>query len=192
MKVIIDMENLESLLEKSLDENINTVIKEEVDNMIHTTISSSVKAAVDEISNKSIESYINDYIKTAKVKTGGGLYSKEEEMVYTVEEYLRKKLSEILESKTLIVKERDYVRDCFVDKEVTFEEFIKRSFDFESIIKQRLTSFSKDLKYEINAILTDNLNETTKNAISETLFELLNESDNYKKIVDKLKCFDKK
>lgn len=192
MKVTIDMENLENALEKVLGENIEKVVREETEKILNSTISTCAKDAIDEIANKSIETYINDYVKNATVKIGGGLYPREEEKTYTVEQYLRKELADILESKTLTVTKRNFVTECFEKKKVTFEEFIKESFNFDEIIKNKLNEFSKQLKSEINAVLIDNLNKTTKDALSETLFRALTESDVYKKLTDNLKYISEK
>lgn len=192
MKVTIDMDNLEHVLEKVLGENIEKVVREEAEKILQSTISNCAKDVIDNIANKSIETYVNDYIKTATLKTGGGLYPREEEKVYTVEQYLRKELAEILDSKTLTITKRNYISDCFEKKKVTFEEFIKESFNFDEIIKKKLNEFSKELKIEITEILNNNLNQTAKNALSETVFKVLTESDVYKKLTDNLKYISEK
>lgn len=192
MKVTIDMDNLEHVLEKVLGENIEKVVREEAEKILQSTISNCAKDVIDNIANKSIETYVNDYVKTATLKTGGGLYPREEQKVYTVEQYLRKELAEILDSKTLTITKRNYISDCFEKKKVTFEEFIKESFNFDEIIKKKLNEFSKELKIEITEILNNNLNQTAKNALSETVFKVLTESDVYKKLTDNLKYISEK
>lgn len=191
MKVNIDMENLENLIKTTMEENIEKVVKNEINKVVSKTIESKSKAAIEEIVSMKMVDFINEYIETSKITVGGGFYSKEEAKTYTISEYIKKELADSLSKGKLKIKSNDRYGDGF--KDVTFEEFIKQSFDIEGAIKKELESFMSKTKKEINSKIDETFTDVTKNMLSETVFNVLMKNDTFAKIKDNVKCIaDKK
>jgi hypothetical protein len=185
------MENLASLIEATASKNIETVIKEQVDKTIIQEIERRTKDILPEVVSKQLELYIIDFIKTAKITEGGGLYSDKPTKEYIVEDFIKKEIAERLQSNTLKVKNNDRYGDKF--KEVPFEDFIKSEFNVSHLIKKELESFMKKTKDEINSKINDTFTDVTKNMLSEAVYNVLLKNDTFKKLSNNIKCIaDKK
>jgi hypothetical protein len=191
MKVNIEMNNLELLIQEAMSKNIETVIKDEVNKTINKTIEKETKGVVDEIVQMKMNEFVKEYIEKAVITVGGGFYSKEEAQTYTVEQYIRKELADVLSSKSLKVKKNDRYNDSY--ESISFEEFIKRSFNPEEIVRKELTKFIDDTKKEINQKINDTFTSVTKNMLSETVFNVLMKNDTFVQLNNSIKCItDKK
>ena len=179
MKFIAEMENLEQLVEAAIEENLNNLIEQEVRNIIADKVRSSAKEIIENIVNEKLTTYVEDYIKTATVSVGGGWNS--DPVVYTVEEYIRKQISEIMESGKL------HTKSSYGNTTVTFEEFIKQQFDATSYVKKALESFMKQVKDDINKNVDDMFNQTTKAALSSVVMNLLANNANFMDMQDNIK-----
>ena len=179
MKFIAEMENLEQLVEAAIEENLNNLIEQEVRNIIADKVRSSAKEIIENIVNEKLTTYVEDYIKTATVSVGGGWNS--DPVVYTVEEYIRKQISEIMESGKL------HTKSSYGNTTVTFEEFIKQQFDATSYVKKALESFMKQVKDDINKNVDDMFNQTTKAALSSVVMNLLANNATFMDMQDNIK-----
>jgi len=130
--------------------------------------------------------FVNEYIETSTITVGGGFYSNEGAKTYTVAEYIKKELADSLKKGKLKIKNNDRYGDGF--KEVTFEEFVKQSFDIDGAIKKELESFMKKTKQDINSKIDSTFTDVTKNMLSETVLNVLMKNDTFAKIKDNVKC----
>ena len=189
MKVTIDMENLDNIVEQVLKENVEEVINDKIYDSVKQFVTSyfdrEIKDIVQEKANEAMTSYVEEYIKNSTITVGGGLYSKEEAKVYTIEEYIKKELADRLTEGNLKILTNDRYDKC---KTVTFEEFIKNSFDAESLVKKELESFMDKIRKDINNKVNDTFNDTTKTMLSETVFNVLMKNDTFSKLNDSVKC----
>ena len=108
MKVTIDMENLENIVESALNKNVEQAVKEAAKEEVRNKVNEVLKEKIEEIVNSSIESYINEYIKTAKVQVGDS-WKGEEIKEYTVEQYLKLKIIDIFDNKSFEIKKKDII-----------------------------------------------------------------------------------
>ena len=181
MKLTLDMENLGNLVEEAIKENLNNVIEQEVHNVIAQKVNNSAKEIIDNVVNEKLTSYVNEYIKTATVSVGGGWNS--DPKTYTVEEYIKQQISEILQNGKLKTRDRygDYKND------VTFEEFIKREFDASAYVQKALESFMKKVKDDINQNVNAMFNQTTREALSSAVMNLLCNNATFLDMQDNIK-----
>lgn len=192
MKVNIDMENLSSIVEQSLEKNISVTVENVVSDVISGYINSTYKAEIENIVNEKMKDYVDNYIKTATITVGGGFDIKNNPIeTYTVEEYINKQLADIMNKQSFKVEEKTRYGDYRTD-EVTFENFIKRSFNVNELIQNELNSFMKKTKNEINKQIKDTLDATTRNMLSETVFNMLMQSDTYGRLSNGLKLLEDK
>ena len=187
MKVNIDMENMADLVKEAVENNINTTIKNEVNGIAENYVRENFKNKIEKIFNENMTDYVNDYIKNATITVGGGFYSDEDIVTYTVENYIKKELSNILSSKKLnIYRKNSYGNEK--KEEVTFEEFIKSAFEPNKIVEKRLTEFMNETKNEINKKIDETFTGVTKNMLSETVFNILMNNETFNKMNKSIKC----
>lgn len=188
MKVAIDLENLEKIIEKTLDKNIENVIKEQVTLTVQRTVDSIAEDIIKERVNDNFKNFVDDYIKTTKITIGGG-WSDEPKKEYTVEQYIKKLLKEKLESNTLRVKRKGTSGSYSSDyANVTFEEYINNRFNPEEMVKKELDGFMDDIRRQINETMKNTFDESTKNMLSSAVLNILGANETYRQIENNIKC----
>lgn len=186
MKVTIDLENLQNIIESALNKNIETVVKEKVSDLISEQIKNTAKEQIEEICNKRMSDFVEEYIKTTKITVGGGFYSDDEIKEYTVEQYIKNQLAEIMKNQSFKTYKKDnYGRNQ--EKEVTFDYFVKETFDVNSIVKKEIEAFVSQTKRKISDNIKSVFDNATKNMLSENVFNILMASESYQKINDSIK-----
>lgn len=186
MKVTIDLENLQNIIESALNKNIETVVKEKVSDLISEQIKNTAKEQIEEICNKRMSDFVEEYIKTTKITVGGGFYSDDEIKEYTVEQYIKNQLAEIMKNQSFKTYKKDnYGRNQ--EKEVTFDYFVKETFDVNSIVKKEIEAFVSQTKRKISDNIKFVFDNATKNMLSENVFNILMASESYQKINDSIK-----
>lgn len=178
MKVTLDMENLGKLVGDAVEASLDNIIREEVRGMIVKQTQSAAKEIVETIVNEKLEEYVKDYIKTATISVGGGWNSAPK--VYSVEEYIKKEISDIMESQKLKTNDR-------YNPTVTFEDFIKSQFDANVLVKKQLEQFMKKVKDDINNNVNNMFNQTTQAALSSAVMNMLMKSDTFLDMQDSIK-----
>lgn len=184
MEIMMKLDNLEKNLEGILKDNLNDTIKDTVINLIQKETEEQVKDYIKEEVNLHIKNYVEEYIKTAKVKTGGGFYSNEEEKEYTVEQFLKKEIAECMEKKSFTIYKED--RYGKREEQVSFEEFIKKEFNIDDKIRGQLKKFMIEVKNDVNNRLKNQFNEVTKQTLSDTMLTLLLQNETFTKIQQNL------
>ena len=142
MKVTVDMENLGLMVQSAVEKNLDSLIENEIRKSVESKISESAKSIIESMVNEKLESYVNDYIKTATVSVGGGWNS--DPKTYTVEEYIRHQISEIMTNHGF--KSRD--RYGNYNTTTTFEEYVKRELNVDASVQAALDKFMKKVKDE--------------------------------------------
>lgn len=181
MKVTVDMENLDLLVQEAVEKNLNILIKNEVRKTIENKVSENANDIIESIVNEKLESYVKDYITTATISVGGGWNSEPE--TYTVEAYIKKQISEIMQSQTFKTKDRygNY------DKTATFEDYIKNVFNVDDYVQKALDKFMTGVKNDINKNVTKMFDQTTQAALSSVIMNMLNNSNAFLEMKDNLK-----
>lgn len=190
MKVTIDLENLENLVETATEKNIENIIKEQIDSSVRKTIDNLAKKEITNTVSENFQRFVDEYISTTTIKVGGNNYwNDEEQKEYTVEQYIKKELKDRLESKRLKVKKKGRTSSYSDDfEEVSFEEYILRSFNPEELIKKDLDKFMDDIRKDINKTMKDTFDSSTKNMLSSAVLNILSANDTYRQIENNIKC----
>lgn len=191
MKVNIEMDNIGELVSSAIQENLETIIRKEVDKVIREEVANKSKDIITDTASMKLREYVEQYIKTAEITVGGGLYSNDKATTYTVEEYIRKELAEKMQQGMLTVPNRDRYGNKTTS--VSFEDFIKQEFNPEALIKTHLSKFIEATKNDINTKINDTFTNSTKNMLSETVYNVLIKNETFAKLNDNIKCIaDKK
>lgn len=185
MKVTIDMENLQSIIEESAKINTERAVEDAIRDVAHTKVDAVLRGKIEEIVNNSVAGYVDDYLQTTKIKIGGGWESKEVEE-YTAEEYLRKKVSEIFEAQAFVTKKKNRWGD-WDETKVTFKEYLDEKLDAESMVKPYIDKMAKQIKDEVNRKVKSSFDEAMRNTLAENVFSIVSASDTYRTISNNLK-----
>jgi len=190
MKATIDLENLECIVQETIEKNIETVVKEQVTLVVKKTIDDLAKRVISDTVSENFQRFVDEYIKKTTIKVGGNSYwDDEEQKEYTVEQYIKKELKDRLESKTLRVKKKGRTSSYSDDfEDVGFEEYIYRSFNPEEIIKSDLDKFMDGVRKDINKTMKDTFDNSTKNMLSSAVLSILNANETYRQIENNIKC----
>lgn len=192
MKVTIDLENLESLVKETTENNIETVIKEQVKERVNKKIEELAKKEISDAVSSNFQRFVDEYIKNTTIKVGGNSYwddEDEEQKEYTVEQYIKKELKERLESKTLKAKKKGRTSSYSDDfEQVSFEEYISRSFNVDDLIKSDLDKFMDGIRKDINKTMKKTFDSSTKNMLSGAVLSILTANDTYRQIENQIKC----
>lgn len=185
MKVNIDMENLSNAVEIAITENANNVIKDVIEKKISTYIDKNYKKIIEITINEKMEEYLKNYLETTTITVGEGLLNQNIK-TYTIQEYINKQISDIMNNK----KFETEIKDRWGEKsfqEVSFDEFIKQSFDVSKEVKHQLENYMKSVKDDINRNIKNVTDQVMKDMLSNAIFDILMQSDTYSKISSGLK-----
>lgn len=190
MKVTIDLENLEQIVQATLNKNIESIVNTQVEKMLRDTVDSLAKKSINEAVSDNFERFVNEYITSTIIKVGGNSYwDDEESKTYTVEQYIKKELKDRLESKTLKVKKKGRTSSYSDDYEnVAFEEYINRQFNFDEMIQKDLDKFMDDIRKQVNSSMKDIFDNSTKNMLSNAVLNILSANETYRQIENNVKC----
>lgn len=185
MKVTIEMENLQSIIEESAKINTERAIEDAIREVAHTKVDAVLKGKIEEIVNSSIVGYVNDYLKNAKVHVGNS-FNGEGVKEYSVEEYIRKIVSDTFSSQRLTVKRTDRYSGRYYDSEVSFQEYIDEAFSPESIVKPYIDKMARQVKEDVNRKVKSVFDEAMRNTLAENVFAIVSASDTYRTISNNL------
>lgn len=181
MKVTVDLENLENMVQEVLEKNLNSVIENEIRKSIESKVAESAREIIESVVNEKLETYVNDYIKTATISVGGGWNS--EPKTYTVEEYIRQQISDIMEKQGFKTKDRygNY------SGSTTFEDYVKRELNVDASVQKTLDQFMKKVRDDVSKNITKMFDQTTQAALSSVVMNMLSNSNAFMEMRDNLK-----
>lgn len=185
MKVTIDLENLEKIVQTTIDKNLENIVKEQVGATVRNVADKMAEKVIENKVSENFQRFVDEYIATTKIKVGGGYFDDTEAKEYTVEQFIKKELKEKLESKTLRVKKSQYSNDF---ESISFEEYIKRGFDFEQMIKTDLDEFMDGIRKQVNETMKNTFDDSTKNMLSAAVLSILGANETYRQIENNIKC----
>ena len=189
MKVTIDLENLEGLVQDTMENNIKTIVKEQIDSTVRRVADDLAKQVIQDKVSENFQRFVDEYITTTKIKVGGSYWDDSDAKEYTVEQYIKKELKDRLESKTLKAKKKGHTSSYSDDFEyVPFEEYINRKFDFNVMIKKELDTFMDDIRKQVNATMKETFDDSTKNMLSNAVLSILGANETYRQIENNIKC----
>lgn len=185
MKVTIDMENLQNIIEESAKINTKKAVDQAIVEVAHAKVDSVLRGKIEEIVNGAIVGYINDYLKNTKIHVGGGWDSEDVEE-YTAEEYLKKQIKDVFDSQSFKVKQKNSWGKV-EEKLVSFQEYINDYFDVEEEIKPYMNRMAKRIKDDVNSKVKSLFDDAMRSTLAENVFAIVSASDTYRSISNSLK-----
>lgn len=189
MKVTLELDNLENIVQTTLEKNLGNVVKEQIADIVKKTADNLIKDTINTQVSKNFQHFVDEYITTKKIKVGGSYWDNEPEQEYTVEQYIKQQLKEKLDSKKLKLKQMDsYGRYTNNYEEVSFETYISRQFDPNEMIKKELDAFMDDIRKQVNTTMKEIFDNSTKSMLSNAVLNILSANDTYRQIENNIKC----
>lgn len=189
MKVTLELDNLENIVQTTLEKNLGNVVKEQIADIVKKTADNLIKDTINTQVSKNFQRFVDDYIATKKIKVGGSYWDNEPEQEYTVEQYIKQQLKEKLVSSQLKVKKKGRSGSYSDDYEsVTFEDYISRQFDPNEMIKKELDAFMDDIRKQVNTTMKETFDNSTKFMLSNAVLSILSANDTYRQIENNIKC----
>lgn len=189
MKVTLELDNLENIVQTTLEKNLENVVKEQIADIVKKTADNLIKDTINTQVSEHFQHFVNEYITTKKIKVGGSYWDNEPEQEYTVEQYIKQQLKEKLDSKKLKSKQKDsYGRYTNNYEEVSFETYISRQFDPDEMIKKELDAFMDDIRKQVNTTMKETFDNSTKSMLSNAVLSILSANDTYRQIENNIKC----
>lgn len=185
MKVTIEMENLQKIIEESAKINTEKAIDKAIHDVAHEKVNKVLSNKIDEIVNYRIYKYIDDYLKNTKIHIGGGWDSKDVEE-YTAEEYLKKQIKEVFESQYFSVKYKDRWGNWREEKK-TFQEYIDSQLNTESIVKPYIDKMTNQIKDDVNRNIKSVFDDAMRRTLADNVFAIVSSSDTYRTITQNMK-----
>lgn len=189
MKVTLELDNLENIVQTTLEKNLGNVVKEQIADIVKKTADNLIKDTINTQVSKNFQHFVDEYITTKKIKVGGSYWDNEPEQEYTVEQYIKQQLKEKLDSRKLKLKQMDsYGRYTNNYEEVSFETYISRQFDPNEMIKKELDAFMDDIRRQVNTTMKETFDNSTKSMLSNAVLNILSANDTYRQIENNIKC----
>ena len=189
MKVTLELDNLENIVQTTLEKNLENVVKEQIADIVKKTADNLMKDTINAQVSENFQHFVDEYITTKKIKVGGSYWDNEPEQEYTVEQYIKQQLKEKLDSKKLKLKKQDsYGRYTNNYEEVSFETYISRQFDPSEEIKKELDTFMDDIRKQVNTTMKETFDNSTKSMLSNAVLSILSANDTYRQIENNIKC----
>ena len=189
MKVTIDMENLETLVQTTMEKNIENIVKEQIEGTVRKVADNLAKKVIEEKVYENFQRFVDEYITTTKIKVGGNYWDDTEEHEYTVEQYIKNELKNRLDSGKLRAKKKGHTSSFSDDfEQVSFEEYINRQFDFDEMIKKDLDKFMDDIRKQVNKTMKETFDNSTKSMLSTAVLNILGANETYRQIENNIKC----
>lgn len=189
MKVTLELDNLENIVQTTLEKNLENIVKEQITDIVEKTANDLLKDTINTQVSENFQHFIDEYITTKKIKVGGSYWDNEPEQEYTVEQYIKQQLKEKLDSKKLKLKQKDsYGRYTNNYEEVSFETYISRQFDPSEEIKKELDAFMNDIRKQVNTTMKKTFDNSTKSMLSNAVLSILSANDTYRQIENNIEC----
>lgn len=185
MKITIDMENLQSIIEESAKINTQNAVNQAIMDVAHAKVDSVLCGKIEEIVNDSIVGYVNNYLKTTKIHIGGGWNSDSVEE-YTAEEYLKKQIKDVFESQSFTVQQKDRWGDTKKEK-VSFQEYLQKHLNIEAEVKPYMDKLAKSIRDDVNKKVKTLFDDSMRYTLAENVFAIVSASDTYRSISNSLK-----
>jgi hypothetical protein len=193
MKVTLELDNLENIVQTTLEKNLENVVKEQIADIVKKTADNLIKDTIITQISENFQRFVDEYITTKKIKVGGSYWDNEPEQEYTVEQYIKQQIKERLDSKQLKVKKKGRSGSYSDDYEnITFEQYISRQFDFTETIKKELDTFMDDIRKQVNTTMKETFDNSTKSMLSNAVLSILSANDTYRQIENNIKCIANK
>lgn len=185
MKVTIDMENLEDVIKQSCEKNAESAMQAAMKSAVKEKIDAALKDKADEYIAQKIDEYIQAYLSETKIQVGNS-WSGEGVKEYTVEEYVKKQISDILGNQKFTRKVKDRWGD-WNEETIDFKAYIDSKIDVDGTIKPYMENIARQVREDVNRRIKSMFDDAMRRNLADNVFAIVSSSDTYKKVADSIK-----
>lgn len=185
MKVTIDMENLEKMVADTCNKNAGKAIQDALESVVREKIDEVLGEKTDEYISHKIEEYIQAYLSTTKIQVGNS-WSGDGVKEYTVEEYVKKQISDILSDQKFTRKVDDRWGGR-KEETVDFKAYIDSKIDIENEIKPYMEKIARQVRDDVNHRIKSMLDEAMRKNLADNVFTIVSSSETYRKVSESIK-----
>lgn len=185
MKVNLDFENLEEIIEQTLKESLQDRVDEKIGEEIKKYLDENIKDIIKKRINDILIEFINDYIKNTTIKIGNE-FSGEEVKEYTIKQYINLELNKKIQEPKITIATKDRWGDKST-KKVNFKEYVLNSIAEDFEIEKKLEDITRDIKRDVNTKVKEMFDVSVKSSLSDAIFNILATNETYNKITNQIK-----
>lgn len=185
MKVTIDMENVEKIVTEACNKNSGQAIQDALESVVREKIDAVLGEKTNEYIEHKIEEYIQAYLSTTKIQVGNS-WSGDGVKEYTVEEYVKKQISDILGGQKFTRKVKDRWGD-WTEETVDFKAYIDSKIDIEREIKPYMERLARQVKDDVNDRIRSMLDDAMRKNLADNVFTIVSSSETYRKVSESIK-----
>jgi len=174
----IELTGLQSMAEEALKEVLSQSVKDTVTKIVQDSIETKYKDVIEERVSTMLASQIDNMLYNYKIQIGGDYFSKEPVREVTIAELTDEKVKEYIINKQFS-REDSYGNYHHVE---TFDDYVKDSLDIDRKIKRELDTFIYDTRDDINNKMKKMFNESTRTLLSDSILNLLQQNETYRRI----------
>lgn len=185
MKITIDMENLENMVAEICNKNTGEAIQDALESVVREKIDAVLEKKTSEYISHKIEEYIQAYLSKTKIQVGNS-WSGDGVKEYTVEEYVKKQISDILSGQKFTRKVKDRWGD-WKEETVDFKAYIDSKIDIENEIKPYMEKIARQVRDDVNHRIKSMLDEAMRKNLADNVFTIVSSSETYRKVSESIK-----
>lgn len=185
MKVTVEMENLNSLIEAAVKKITEEALDDYVAQEVKNSLARNFGKIIEEEVTAKMREYITTYLESYLITVGGGLCGDDIQQ-YTPREYINKIINDTFRDKKLTT----YTESSYGGrnkKEVTFEDFIKEALNPTAEIQRHMKKLAEDVKREVNSLLKSEYDKSLQNALSGVIMDVIMENEAFKSVNSSIK-----
>ena len=178
LEATIELTGLQAVAEEVLREVMEQTITDTVSKIVQDSIKENYKDIIEERVSTMLAGQIDNMLYNHKVQIGGDYFPDEPAREVTIAELTDEKVKEYITNNQFTTKDRygDYTRIK------TFQEYIDEKLCLNTKVQMELNSFVEDTRYDINEKMKKMFNESTRTLLSDSILNLLQQNETYKRI----------
>ena len=178
LEATIKLTGLQAVANEALREVMEQTITDTVTKIVQDSIKENYKDIIEERVSTMLAGQIDNMLYNHKVQIGGDYFSDEPAREVTIAELTDEKVKEYITNNQFTTKDRygDYTRIK------TFQEYIDEKLCLNTKVQNELNSFVEDTRYDINEKMKKMFNESTRTLLSDSILNLLQQNETYKRI----------
>lgn len=186
MKITIEMENLNKIVEEAIKQNTEATIQDYVAQKTAAILEASYKKAIEEQVETAIKQSINTYLDTFEIKIGNP-FDGQAEQTFTPTAYINHKIAELFEKEIFTEQVKQPWSNSTTSRTISFVDYINKRFDIDNAIKTHMDKFAKSLRDEVRVHLEQAYNKATRDALSDVVVDTIMENEKFKSINNNIK-----
>ena len=178
LQATIELTGLQAVADEALKEIMDQTITDTVTKIVQDSIKENYKDIIEERVSIMLSGQIDNMLYNHKVQIGGDYFSDEPAREVTIAELTDEKVKEYITNNQFTTKSRcgdyRYIK--------TFQEYIDEKLCLNTKVQKELNSFIEDTRYDNNEKMKKMYNENTRNLLSDSILNLLQQNETYKRI----------